>query len=85
MKLIFSKEFKKKYKKLSVGTQKQVNKQLGFLQEDFHHPSLYAKKKEGTNEFEARVSRGYRMTYEVIDDNIYMHTVGPHDEGLGKK
>jgi len=35
--------------------------------------------------FEARVSKGYRMRYQVRGNEATMLTVGPRDIGLGKK
>lgn len=40
---------------------------------------------EGENVWEARVDRSYRFTFEKTGNTITLRTVGPHDEGLGKK
>lgn len=40
---------------------------------------------EGANVWEARINRSYRFTFEKVDNDIILKTVGPHDEGLGKK
>ena len=40
MKLFFTGEFKKNYKKLPTSLRKQTEKQLGLLVSDFRHPSL---------------------------------------------
>lgn len=37
------------------------------------------------NKFEGRVDRKYRFTFQVEGEEIYILTIGPHDEGLGKK
>ena len=39
----------------------------------------------GTGHFEARLTKHYCFSYAVIGDEIWFLTVGPHDEGLGKK
>lgn len=85
MRFTKTKAFLKRYKKLPVDIQKQVNKQILHISEDFYHPALNTKKKSGSRVWEFRVSKGYRMTAEKIHDEIILHTVGQHDEGLGKK
>ena len=82
----YSKTFLKNYKKLPKTKQDKVNKQLIYLQENFHHPSLRTKKTQGReNTFEFRVNSHYRMTAEKQDEELVFKTVGPHDERLGKK
>lgn len=39
----------------------------------------------GENCFEGRIDLHYRFTFVIDGENIYILTVGPHDEGLGKK
>lgn len=83
--IAFTKEFIKRYKKLGSDTQKQVDKQLKFLQNDTSHPSLNLKKMGGYEIYEVRVSKGYRMRFTKEKGRIVMLTVGQHDVGLGKK
>lgn len=86
MKIVFSDRFTKRYKKSPKVIQKKIDKQLEFLAKDFSHPSLRIKKMSRfDNVWEARVSKGYRMRFSPFRDKILMITVGPHDEGLGKK
>jgi len=86
MELARTSNFVKRYKKLPVAIQKQVNKQIFFLEKDFFHPSLNTKKISGyANWWEFRVSKGYRMIAKKLGNSIILHTVGPHDIGLGKK
>ena len=86
MKLFFTGEFKRNYKKLPASLRKQAEKQLGLLITDFRHPSLRSRKMVGYKDvFEARVSRGYRMRYVIVGEKTIMLTIGPHDVGLGKK
>ena len=78
--------FVKRYKKLPDSIKKQIDKQISYLEIDFFHPSLNSKKKSGfTDWWEFRVSKGYRMAGKKDGDMIILHTVGPHDAGLGKK
>ena len=85
MRLERTKRFKKRYDNLPSSIQKQVDKQLGFLVTNFRHPSLKSSKMGGENIFEARVSKGYRMRYQITGGIITLLTVGQHDVGLGKK
>lgn len=60
-------------------------KQLLLLIKDFQHPSLHLKKMSGENRYEARIDYHYRFTFIVEEQTIIILSVGPHDEGLGKK
>lgn len=78
-------EFKKKYKKLPISVQKKFAKQLKLLIGNYRHPSLRTRKMVGIDRFEARIDLHYRFTFELTSDTVTLRTVGPHDEGLGKK
>ena len=77
--------FKKSYQKLSSVIQKKFEKQLKFLVENPQYPSLRARKKSGEEVYEARIDRHYRFTYQIGGKTLTLFTIGPHDEGLGKK
>lgn len=81
----YSDGFKKQYKRLPRITQKKFLKQLKHLLENPFHPSLHGRKMPGTEKYEARVDYHYRFTYSIIEDELWLLTIGPHDEGLGKK
>lgn len=85
MQIAKTESFTKAYAKLPKNIQKQVDKQLTFLSRNLFHPSLKTKRMGGMNFWEARVSKSYRMPFEKAGDIIMLRTVGPHDEGLGKK
>ena len=80
-----SKNADKQLKKLPREIQRKFIKQLNFLLKNPQHPSLRARKKSGTNIYEARIDDHYRFTYLFESDEATIVTVGPHDEGLGKK
>lgn len=82
---IFTPKFKRQYKKLPKSIQNKFTKQLQYLVENFRHPSLRARKKAGVEHFEARIDRHYRFTFSIEGNGITLLTIGPHDEGLGKK
>jgi mRNA-degrading endonuclease RelE of RelBE toxin-antitoxin system len=78
-------EAKKQLQKLPKNIQEKARKSFHLLAEDPYHPSLNSKRMKGFDRFEARIDYHYRLTYIVERDNIYILSVGPHDEGLGKK
>lgn len=81
----YSEGFKKQFKKLPLKLQNKFLKQLKYLLQNPYHPSLHTKKQSGTDKFEARVDYHYRFTYRLENEEIWILTIGPHDEGLGKK
>lgn len=82
---VFSSRFKKQYKKLPKTIQFKFTKQLQLLIKDYRYPSLRTRKMAGINQFEARIDLHYRFTFEIKEADIILRTIGPHDEGLGKK
>ena len=87
MKLIFSKPFIRKYKKLDPESQKLIKKVLETLENDFSHPSLRVKKMKGyrnPNVWEASANMDLRITFEMEKpDKIILRNCGHHDETLG--
>ena len=57
----------------------RVDKQLRLLFEDFRHPSLRLKKLGGTDKFEIRISKGYRLTLRLDKGVVELRRVGTHD------
>lgn len=75
--------FIKAYSRLPAHIRAKVDKALRFLDIDFRHPGLQAKRVKGTADvFEARVDHQYRMTYQRRGDWLIMRNVGPHDDVL---
>ncbi|MBI3559008.1 cytotoxin [Candidatus Gottesmanbacteria bacterium] len=85
LKPTFSDLFKKQYQKLPAQLRKKFDKQLKFLITDFRHPSLRTRKMGGEDKFEARLDHHNRFTYKIVDEEVFLLTIGPHDMGLGKK
>lgn len=81
----FSAGFKKQHQRLPLSQQKKFDKQLAYLMIDPRHQSLRSRKMAGADKFEARIDLHYRLTYIINDSEIWLLTIGPHDEGLGKK
>lgn len=83
MKIEAYRTFKRTYRRLPVNIQKRVNKQLVLLIANLHHPSLHTKKIKGREGiWEMRVDIHHRLTFELIDDTIFLRVVGNHDDVL---
>jgi mRNA interferase RelE/StbE len=75
----FTKPFHRDYKGLPENMQKQIDKQIVQLIENPKHPSLHIKKMEGRlSVWEARITKGYRMTFQVDGDVFVLRRVGTH-------
>lgn len=81
MKLLFTKPFIKDCKDLPEHIQKQTDEQLSLLLQNFRHPSIRAKKVEGTKGkiWEGSVTMNYRFTFQIVDDTILLRRIGTHD------
>ena len=79
MKIRRTDAFRRDYRALPTEIRDRVDKQLRLLLEDFRHPSLRLKKLRGTNKFEIRISKGYRMTLRLDKEHIELRRVGTHD------
>ena len=80
MKLLFTKNFVRDYRKLPQGIQQTVYKQLEVLLENAKHPSLNVKKmNDPRNIWEGRVTSGYRFTFQIEGDVYILRKVGTHD------
>jgi mRNA interferase RelE/StbE len=75
--------FKRAYKSLRDDVKGKLKKQLRFLIENVRHPSLRTKKIKGTiGIWEARVDKGHRFTFEILEDTIILRNIGNRDEVL---
>jgi mRNA-degrading endonuclease RelE of RelBE toxin-antitoxin system len=65
---------------LPAGIKDRTDKQLALLMTNPQHPSLRLKKVRGTdNIWEARISRGYRITLNIVGETIILRRIGIHD------
>ena len=71
--------FARDYRGLPAEIRDRVDKQLHLLFEDFRHPSLRLKKLGGTDIYEIRISRGYRLTLRFDKEIVELRRVGTHD------
>lgn len=79
MKIRRTDSFLEDYRRLPAETKEQVNKQLEYLIRNPRHPSLRIKKLRGTDKFEIRISKAYRLTFRFADDVLELRRVGTHD------
>jgi len=82
MKFLATEPYFKAYHKLPRHIQRQTDKQLGILLENPRHPSLQIKKIKGAGKppiFELRVTRGYRLTFQIEGEYYILRKVGTHN------
>lgn len=80
MKVRTARRFDKDYAALTEKVKKAVDEKLALFISNPKHPSLKAKKMEGTNSiWEMRVSAGYRITFHISGDEAVLRKVGTHD------
>lgn len=81
MRLVFTEHFWRGYKKLSSTVQGQIDKTLEVLERNPHHPSLRThKRKDDKTTWQARVTRNYRILFEIEGDIITLMKVIAHDK-----
>ena len=79
MKVTFTKPFKRDYKGLPENIREQIDKQIMHLLDNPKQPSLHIKKMEGRESiWEARITKGYRMTFQIQSDTYLLRRVGTH-------
>jgi len=79
MRLLRTKHFVREYSKAPKAIQRAFDKQLIFLLQDLHHPSLRAKKyDEARNLWQARVNRNWRFYFTVYEDAYVITSIIAH-------
>jgi mRNA-degrading endonuclease RelE of RelBE toxin-antitoxin system len=54
-------------------------KQVKFLEQDLRYPSLQAKKYDEANDlWQARVNKGWRFYFNIVDDTYIIRDIIPH-------
>lgn len=76
VKIVFTEELKKSYKKLPSNIQKKFKKQLKFLQSNPQHPSL--KIHRLNDEWEFYVDIHYRCFFHQEGNKYILLTIGGH-------
>ena len=79
MKVRFTDRADKDYAALSKTVRKAFGKQLEFLLVNLRHPSLRAKKLEGSDDlWQARVNRSWRFYFKIDGDEYAIIGIVPH-------
>ena len=78
MKLVFTAPFRRDYQSLPAKVQRALDKALVFLLANPRHPSLRAKKIQGTDIWYTRASRAHRFTFQLEGDTATLRRVGTH-------
>lgn len=79
MKVVFSDRAIEALKDAPSAVRSAFNKQIRFLANNLHHPSLRAKKyDEGRDLWQARVNRDWRFYFTIIEDTYQIEDVIPH-------
>jgi mRNA interferase RelE/StbE len=84
LKFIFTERFQENFKKLDEPSQKAIQKAIRFMNQDMKHPSLRAKKMEGTDYiFEVSANMDIRITFHYEKpDRLILRNCGHHDRTL---
>jgi mRNA interferase RelE/StbE len=62
-----------------MAVRKAFFKQVAFLEQNLHHPSLRAKKyDEGKDRWQARVNKDWRFYFTIVDDSYQILKLIPH-------
>jgi len=79
MKIRHSKAASRAFVDAPAEVQRAFLKQVGFLANNLHHPSLRAKKyDESRNLWQARVNRDWRFYFTISDDTYQIEDIVPH-------
>ncbi len=80
MKFFYTSSFKKDFHRLPKEIQVLVEQKLVLFLDNPRHPSVMAKKIEGTDYiWEGRITRNYRFTFQIENDLCVLRRVGLHD------
>ncbi len=79
-KLTLSEPYKKLFARLPKNIRDITYEKLDFFLQDPSHPSLRVKKIKGTpGIWEMSITMNYRITFEILEDEIYLRRIGTHD------
>lgn len=79
-KLTLSKPFEKLFARLPQDIRDTTYEKLDLLLKNPSHPSLRVKKIKGAQDiWEMSVTMNYRITFEVLEEEIYLRKIGTHD------
>ncbi len=79
MRRVYSERFQRSFDEAPTAVQKACDKQLKFLVDNLHHPSLRAKKYDESEDlWQARVNKDWRFYFFIQGDVYYLVDIVPH-------
>lgn len=83
MEIKITEHFEAGYHRLPDEIRQRARKQIALLVENLKHPSLGVKKIKGEKDiWEARVTRDYRLTFQIGENTYILRKIGKHEEVL---
>ena len=83
MQILSSENFKRDYKNLTKEERKLFHKKISQMRENPRHPSLRTKKIQGKKGiFEASITMDIRITWQYVENGIYIRSIVEHDSTL---
>jgi len=83
MKIVYAREFAKKFKKLPVSVQRLYRKQEDIFKENWRDPRLKVKKlKDHPLPFSFRITRSYRVLFVFVDADTAFATIGHRKDAI---
>ena len=81
MKLLYTPQFKRSLKKFTQEIRDKFYKQAEFLQTDFMHPSLHAKKYDEKHDiWQARVDKRVRFYFTIRGSTYILFNIREHQK-----
>ena len=79
MRIHLSEQVRHDYDRAPVAVQRAFNKCLILLVQNLRHPSLHAKKYDESQDiWQARVTKGWRFYFKIIDHTYHLTSIIPH-------
>jgi len=79
MRIVYSRRFLHSLEAATSVVRKAFFKQLAFLEQDLHYPSLHTKKYQGaTLLWQARVNRDWRFYFTIEGAECHLHEIKQH-------
>ena len=82
MRLFYSEQYLRSYRKLPQTVQRRVEQKLGLFLANSRHPSLRIKRLQGQPHnvelWEGSITMNYRFIFVWVDEGAYLVDVGPH-------
>lgn len=79
MRLWYSRQFLRSFRKAPPNVQSAFGKQITLLLQNIRHPSLHAKKYDAAKDmWQARVNKSWRFYFTIEGDAYHLHDIMAH-------